>query len=152
MPAPPPSKHNRLAASPSGAPRPSDGTDILQVLVVTTALSGPFTRRHDDIRLSGCNLAKKRRPQDGRIKRDQAGQEIEIRVSSMPTAPGEKQRTLKRGKGCLHCRQAGYTGRDGIFEVLPMSDAIRRTLRQAALERVLAGTRAVSEMVRVTGK
>ena len=40
--------------------------------------------------LSGCNLAEKRRPQDGRIKRDQGGREIELRVSTMPTAFGEK--------------------------------------------------------------
>ena len=36
--------------------------------------------------LSGCNIAEKRRPQDGRIKRDQGGHEIELRVSTMPTA------------------------------------------------------------------
>src|SRR5205809_932057 len=40
--------------------------------------------------LSGCNLAEKRRPQDGRIKREQGGREVEMRVSSMPTAFGEK--------------------------------------------------------------
>src|ERR1051325_1014564 len=40
--------------------------------------------------LSGCNIAEKRRPQDGRIKRDQNGREIELRVSTMPTAFGEK--------------------------------------------------------------
>ena len=40
--------------------------------------------------LSGCNLAEKRRPQDGRIKREQGGREIELRVSTMPTAFGEK--------------------------------------------------------------
>jgi general secretion pathway protein E len=40
--------------------------------------------------LSGCNIAEKRRPQDGRIKRDQGSQEIELRVSTMPTAFGEK--------------------------------------------------------------
>src|SRR5262249_56957509 len=40
--------------------------------------------------LSGCNIAEKRKPQDGRIKRDQNGREIEIRVSTMPTAFGEK--------------------------------------------------------------
>src|SRR5439155_22350579 len=37
-----------------------------------------------------CNIAEKRRPQDGRIKRDQNGREIELRVSTMPTAFGEK--------------------------------------------------------------
>src|SRR5262252_6636202 len=40
--------------------------------------------------LSGCNIAEKRRPQDGRIKREQDGREIELRVSTMPTAFGEK--------------------------------------------------------------
>ena len=45
--------------------------------------------------LSGCNIAEKRRPQDGRIKRDQGGHEIELRVSTMPTAFGEKA-VLKR--------------------------------------------------------
>ena len=40
--------------------------------------------------LSGCNLAEKRRPQDGRIKREQGGREVELRVSTMPTAFGEK--------------------------------------------------------------
>jgi general secretion pathway protein E len=82
-------------------------------------------------------------------------------------------RTLKRGRGCLQCRQTGYSGRDGIFEILPITDAIRRliseqadsaklfdagrdagmrTLREAAIEKVLNGTTTVSEMVRVTGK
>ena len=40
--------------------------------------------------LSGCNLAEKRKPQDGRIKREQGGREVELRVSTMPTAFGEK--------------------------------------------------------------
>jgi general secretion pathway protein E len=83
------------------------------------------------------------------------------------------QRTLKKGRGCLHCRQTGYSGRDGIFEILPITDTIRRliseqadsiklfdagreagmrTLREAAVEKVLNGTTTVSEMVRVTGK
>jgi general secretion pathway protein E len=80
--------------------------------------------------------------------------------------------TLKRGRGCLHCRQTGYSGRDGIFEILPITDAIRRlvseqadstrlfeagraagmrTLHEAAIEKVFQGVTTVSEMVRVTG-
>ena len=79
---------------------------------------------------------------------------------------------LKRGPGCLHCRQTGFSGRDGIFEILPMTDRIRslvarqadatelfragreagmRTLREAAAEKVLQGITTVTEMVRVTG-
>jgi general secretion pathway protein E len=40
--------------------------------------------------LSGCNIAEKRKPQDGRIKREAHGREVELRVSTMPTAFGEK--------------------------------------------------------------
>jgi len=40
--------------------------------------------------LSGLNMAEKRRPQDGRIKTEKDGVEVEIRVSSIPVAFGEK--------------------------------------------------------------
>ena len=40
--------------------------------------------------LSRMDLAEKRRPQDGRIKTHNAGKEIELRVSTLPTAFGEK--------------------------------------------------------------
>jgi len=80
---------------------------------------------------------------------------------------------FRRGRGCLHCRQTGYIGRTGVFEVLPMSERLRRliatqassseifkasreegmrTLREAAIEKVFRGTTTVTEMVRVTGK
>jgi len=80
---------------------------------------------------------------------------------------------FKRGKGCLHCRETGYSGRIGIFEVLAMSEKIRRlvtaqagstdlfkaareeglrTLKEAAIEKVFRGVTTVTEMVRVTGK
>jgi len=36
------------------------------------------------------NIAEKRRPQDGRIKTDYEGQEIELRISTLPVAFGEK--------------------------------------------------------------
>ncbi|MBI2213375.1 MAG: type II/IV secretion system protein [Acidobacteria bacterium] len=36
------------------------------------------------------DIAEKRRPQDGRIKTDRQGQEVELRVSTLPTAFGEK--------------------------------------------------------------
>jgi len=87
----------------------------------------------------------------------------------------EKLKTykFKRGRGCLHCRQTGYTGRIGIFEVLPMSEKLRRlvthqassldifkaareegmrTLREAAIEKVFRGITTTTEMARVTGK
>jgi general secretion pathway protein E len=40
--------------------------------------------------LSGLDIAEKRRPQDGRIKRIEAEKEVELRVSTLPTVFGEK--------------------------------------------------------------
>jgi general secretion pathway protein E len=40
--------------------------------------------------LSRLDMAEKRRPQDGRIKTDKQGVEVEIRVSTIPVAFGEK--------------------------------------------------------------
>ena len=40
--------------------------------------------------LSRMDIAEKRRPQDGRIKTDHRGREIELRVSTLPVAFGEK--------------------------------------------------------------
>jgi len=80
---------------------------------------------------------------------------------------------FKRGRGCLHCRQTGYVGRIGIFEVLPLTDKIRalvtaragaqelfkvareegmRTLREAGIEKIFQGITTVTEVIRVTGK
>ena len=39
---------------------------------------------------------------------------------------------FRRGKGCLHCRETGYLGRTGIYEILPMSEKIRRLVSQQA--------------------
>jgi general secretion pathway protein E len=80
---------------------------------------------------------------------------------------------FKRGRGCLHCRETGYAGRTGVFEVMPMSEKIRRlvasqasspeifkaareegmrTLRESAIEKVFQGVTTMTEMIRVTGK
>lgn len=40
--------------------------------------------------LARLDIAEKRRPQDGRIKTEQAGKEVELRVSTLVTAFGEK--------------------------------------------------------------
>jgi general secretion pathway protein E len=40
--------------------------------------------------MAGMNIAERRRPQDGRIKTRRADREVELRVSSMATAFGEK--------------------------------------------------------------
>ena len=84
-----------------------------------------------------------------------------------------KGQRFRKGRGCLHCRQTGYSGRDGIFEVLTISDRIRelitsragsvelarvgrqegmRSLREAGIEKILRGVTTVAELVRVIGK
>jgi type II secretory ATPase GspE/PulE/Tfp pilus assembly ATPase PilB-like protein len=77
---------------------------------------------------------------------------------------------LERGLGCKKCRETGYRGRTGIFELLVMSDELRqsllgpldlttlrraarvagmRTLRQDAWAKVQAGITTVEEVLRV---
>ncbi len=78
---------------------------------------------------------------------------------------------LYHGVGCRHCRDTGYYGRQGIFELIALDDAIRdmvlerasnyqikqyalangaRSLRQAAWLKVLAGVTTLDELYRVT--
>jgi general secretion pathway protein E/type IV pilus assembly protein PilB len=80
-------------------------------------------------------------------------------------------KTLFRPKGCRSCRQLGFTGRQGIFELCVTTDAVRqlahdrsssweirqaarkdgmRTLREDAWCKVLNGITTVDEVLRVT--
>jgi general secretion pathway protein E len=79
--------------------------------------------------------------------------------------------TLYRGKGCLKCRGTGYLGRNGIFEVLPVTESIKKiataetdlealrarakkegmaTLRENAIKKLLGGETTYEEVLRVT--
>jgi len=87
-------------------------------------------------------------------------------------APPGKRIIVKEGAGCMRCRNTGYYGRTGIFEILPVDNAIRdliehgedflkikdmaikrgmRTLRQSALRKLAEGITSFEEVVRVTG-
>ena len=79
-----------------------------------------------------------------------------------------------RGTGCLHCGMTGFRGRLGVFEVLPITSALRRafshepsehtllinagltsggefvTLQRAATHHALAGRTTFEEVLRVT--
>ena len=89
----------------------------------------------------------------------------------LPFAGPQEELTLFRGTGCAHCKNTGYQGRVGIFELLPMSQKVRReiitglnldniirlakeeglkSLREAAWEKVKAGTSTLQELWRVT--
>jgi general secretion pathway protein E len=86
---------------------------------------------------------------------------------------GRETVELKKGKGCLHCRNTGYLGRLGIFEIFPMSEQLKKliaakandsdlrqvairegmtTLREDAWRKVQAGLTTVEEALRVTGE
>lgn len=77
------------------------------------------------------------------------------------------------GRGCTSCNNTGYAGRQGVFEVLPISPTIRKmildrlssemikkqamdegmlTLRQDALVKLRAGVTTVEEVLRETAR
>jgi type IV pilus assembly protein PilB len=78
--------------------------------------------------------------------------------------------TFYRGRGCERCRQTGYKGRIGVFELMLVSDHLRElilrkapthelrqagleagmvTLRQDAMQKILEGTTTMEEALRV---
>ena len=62
--------------------------------------------------LGGLNIAERRVPQDGRFHMRVLGREIDVRVSTMPTAGGEKAalRLLDRGAFLIPKAKLGFTG------------------------------------------
>ena len=83
---------------------------------------------------------------------------------------GEGTVPLSRGRGCPHCRDTGYLGRTGIFEVLNVSEAVRgligarvpdsvireaaveagmRTIGEDGLQKVMSGRTTLEEVTRV---
>jgi len=84
---------------------------------------------------------------------------------------GKGKIVLHKGKGCENCAGTGYRGRQGLYEVMEVTDTIRQlildrasakdiksqsmkqgmlTLRMCAIRKLLAGTTTVEEMMRVT--
>jgi type II secretory ATPase GspE/PulE/Tfp pilus assembly ATPase PilB-like protein len=78
--------------------------------------------------------------------------------------------TFYRGRGCERCRQTGYKGRIGVFELMLVSDHLRElilrkapthelrqagleagmvTLRQDAMQKILEGITTMEEALRV---
>ncbi|HZL41903.1 MAG TPA: ATPase, T2SS/T4P/T4SS family [Verrucomicrobiae bacterium] len=64
--------------------------------------------------MSGMNISEKRLPQDGRINVRIKGEEIDIRVSTVPTVYGESVslRLLSRGKIFLSLDKLGFSPKD----------------------------------------
>ena len=91
------------------------------------------------------------------------------RTLAVPELAG---RVVRQGRGCARCRDTGYRGRRGVFEILPIDSgtaaeilagctaedlarsARRRgvlSLREAALRMLLDGHTTTAEVIRVTG-
>jgi len=81
-----------------------------------------------------------------------------------------KPATIYRPKGCLECRNTGYLGRQGIYEIMPLSENIKaaindsmdlqalrklamregmRTLRLSGAQKISAGLTTIEEVIRV---
>ncbi len=81
-------------------------------------------------------------------------------------------RTVFGSTGCLECRETGFKGRQGIYEVMPMTETLQRfadaksdlpklrqeawkegmrSLRLSGAQKVAAGLTTVSEVLRVVG-
>ena len=85
--------------------------------------------------------------------------------------PSSQTTAMRQGVGCPNCRQTGYRGRLGTFELLSLDDTLRRqiqsrvtaseiketatragmrTLRDDGIGKILAGLTTISEVERVT--
>ena len=53
--------------------------------------------------------------------------------------PANTDTKLYRAKGCSHCKQLGYEGRTGIYELVMVDDALRRLIHDDARESDMAG-------------
>ena len=105
-----------------------------------------------------------------RCKEEYTPTEAELRLLGPAAAQLEKA-VLYRGKGCPDCRQTGFRGRLGLFELFVLNDQVRnmifqrvsaadlrnaarqlgmRTLREDGLRKVIAGVTTLTEVLRVT--
>ena len=84
--------------------------------------------------------------------------------------PADQAPTIYKATGCEHCRQLGYSGRTGIYELLEVDEQVRamihdesseqaiqehshhknRSIRQDGIRKVLDGTTTLDEIIRVT--
>src|SRR5437868_5306382 len=130
----------------------------IQPFLISSTLIGAMAQR---LLRKICDDCKRNRP----LTVEEAG------MLNLQAPPG-KRIIVKEGAGCIRCRNTGYYGRTGIFEILPIDNAIRdlidhgedflkikemavkrgmRTLRQSALRKLAEGVTSFEEVVRVTG-
>jgi type IV pilus assembly protein PilB len=70
----------------------------------------------------------------------------ELRAAGI-TPEAAAKATFFRGRGCNHCRQTGYRGRNAIFEMMRMTSIIRElTFAQAPTQEIRRKARAGNAM------
>jgi general secretion pathway protein E len=130
----------------------------IQPFLISSSLIGTMAQR---LVRKICQDCKRNRP----LTQEEAG------MLNLQAPPG-KRIIVKEGAGCIRCRNTGYFGRTGIFEMLPIDTTIRdlidrgedflkiketaikrgmRTLRQSALRKLAEGMTTFEEVIRVTG-
>ncbi|HEY6141783.1 MAG TPA: GspE/PulE family protein [Thermoanaerobaculia bacterium] len=130
----------------------------IQPFLISSSLIGTMAQR---LVRKICQDCKRNRP----LTHEEAG------MLNLQAPPG-KRIIVKEGAGCIRCRNTGYFGRTGIFEMLPIDTTIRdlidrgedflkiketaikrgmRTLRQSALRKLAEGMTTFEEVIRVTG-
>ena len=104
-------------------------------------------------------------------KRPKSYQYEFLKQHGFPTEKLNKDIVLYEAVGCDECRGTGYSGRSGIFEILPITDEIRplivsnassssiknaaiqqgmKTLREDGWDKVIEGITSIDEILRVT--
>jgi type IV pilus assembly protein PilB len=104
---------------------------------------------------------------------DSCRKSISVPAAALDAEGGDEPVEIFEAEGCMRCGGTGYRGRIGLFEVMPVTDEIRRLvierasadqigavaveqgmrrLRQAGLAKVRAGETSLAEVGRVTGR
>jgi type IV pilus assembly protein PilB len=103
----------------------------------------PFLIASSVIAIMGQRLVRINCPKCKEPYRPEA---TEIRASGITQEQIEKANFMK-GRGCNNCRQTGYRGRQGIFEMLRMTSVIRElTFAQAPTQEIRRKARAQAGM------
>ena len=142
----------------------------VQPFLVASTLVGVLAQRLVRRVCPECREAY--RPDAGELR--QLGLDAETFARRPPPPPGSggpPAGMLFRARGCTRCLKTGYTGREGIYELLIVDDDIRalalkntdstmikklavqkgmRTLRDDGLRKALLGSTTVDEVMRVT--
>jgi type IV pilus assembly protein PilB len=102
----------------------------------------------------------------------QPGELTETELHALNLDPSDLSKAqVMKPVGCEHCRNTGYKGRIGIFEIFTIDDAVRRmindrraalllrqharglgmrTLREDGVRKVLAGLTSAEEVISIT--